>query len=106
MKNTYQWQRVESRVLPNLHVLNDGNLHIGMVQKPADSKGDKNLWRCFKGVGEQAELIGHRKTLGQAKATVEVVCFHETRSGSEADAVRSNITNPVVKALFDASEAL
>lgn len=57
--------------MPNLYVLVRDGVEIGFVQKPRDSKTDKNAWRAFFGIGDKASFLDHAWTLGAAKALVE-----------------------------------
>ena len=56
------WKRVKSTSLPNLWVLVIENTEVGFVQKPRDTKSDKNMWRIYRGIGENSNFLGHAGT--------------------------------------------
>jgi hypothetical protein len=66
-----QWIKVPSVVLPNLRVLKHGVKEVGFIEKPRDTRTDKNSWRCWSGIGEQAKFVGHAETEEQAMANVQ-----------------------------------
>jgi len=35
-------------------------IEIGFIEKPNDTPDDKNAWRCFFGIEDKAEFIGHQ----------------------------------------------
>jgi hypothetical protein len=45
-------------------------LHYGVIEKPRDTKTDKNMWRAFKGFGLGIEFIGHFPTKAKAARAV------------------------------------
>jgi len=65
-----RWKKIPNS-LPNLQVLIIGEREIGFIEKPHDTRGDKNAWRCFLGIGDSAKFLGHRWTETAAKAVVE-----------------------------------
>ena len=57
--------------LHNLHVLMNGNVELGFVEKPKDTRGCANAWRAYKGTGSSAEFLGHNWTKVDAQRRVE-----------------------------------
>lgn len=53
------WKKQASKVIDNLYVAYDGDVAVGMVDRPKNTKTDKNFWRCYVGVGEDARFVGH-----------------------------------------------
>ena len=57
--NTITWKRVKGSI-PNLYVAyNDAGEAIGMIDKPVDTRTDKNFWRMNLGIGYAARFLGH-----------------------------------------------
>ena len=67
------WKRVTTFSLPNLNVLVVNGVEVGFVTKPQDNKYDKNMWRVFRGIGEDASLLCHCGNKTQAQRTLEKV---------------------------------
>ena len=65
------WEKVKSSI-PNLCVCRraDNSEYVGMIDKPIDSKSEKNAWRAYCGVGESAKFLCH---VWSKKKAVEVV---------------------------------
>lgn len=67
---TSSWRQVKGRI-PNLNVLTANGIEVGFVEKPNDTKFDKNMWRCFIGIGENNRFLGHAPTKRCAQTIVE-----------------------------------
>lgn len=52
------FKKVKSSI-PNLHIAYYGDNEIGMIDRPRNTKCDKNYWRCYVGVGFNTKFIGH-----------------------------------------------
>jgi hypothetical protein len=65
------WHRITGQSIANLAVLYRGGRPLGMIDKPADTKTDKNAWRAYAGTGWNARFIGHRWTRKAAISLVE-----------------------------------
>lgn len=54
------WEKIKGS-LPNLWVCRraDNDEVIGMIDKPIDSKTEKNAWRVYLGIGESARFMCH-----------------------------------------------
>ncbi len=58
--------------IANLHICwRDAGEPVGFIEKPKDTKTDKNAWRAFANIGDRAEFLGHSWTKDGAKAMVE-----------------------------------
>lgn len=54
------WNKIKSNCLKNLYVaFDESNNPLGMIDKPADTKSDKNFWRMYLGTGANAKFLGH-----------------------------------------------
>jgi hypothetical protein len=53
------FKKQASKVIDNLYVAYDGDVPVGMVHRPKNTRTDKNFWRCYVGVGENARFLGH-----------------------------------------------
>jgi len=51
-----------SRSLSNLYVAKVGDVEVGFVHRPKNTKTDKNFWRAYFGIGESATFLGHSIT--------------------------------------------
>jgi hypothetical protein len=67
----YRWKPEKSFSLPNLNILVVNDVEVGFIQKPRDTRFDKNMWRCFTGIGIQSKFIGHAGSKGFAKKILE-----------------------------------
>lgn len=65
------WIRNATTSLPNLYVLVVNNIEVGFITKPNNDKYNKNMWRSFKGIGENNVFLGHGSTKNQAQQMVE-----------------------------------
>lgn len=72
------WQRVQNPSLPNLNVLMVNDVKVGFVYKPSDTKTDTNAWRIFRGVGDNAEFIGHNFSKTAAMTTLNRIFAGKT----------------------------
>lgn len=74
MKDLY-WKKIaEGRggsSIPNLYVLVANGREVGMVDKPHDTDGCVNSWRCYLGIGENAAFLGHRESKYSAMQKVQ-----------------------------------
>lgn len=63
--------------IPNLHICRrfPGAEVRGFIEKPRDTRTDKNFWRCFVGVGESVRFIGHARKKNAAMVRVECETF-------------------------------
>jgi len=67
------WQRVQNQSLPNLNVLTVNGEYVGFVYKPSDTKTDKNAWRIYTGVGDDAKFVGHKYSKTAAMTTLNSI---------------------------------
>ena len=51
-----------SRSLSNLYVAKMGDVEVGFIHRPKNTKTDKNFWRAYFGIGESATFLGHSST--------------------------------------------
>jgi len=65
--NTPIFKKQASKVIDNLYVAFDGDRAVGMVDRPKNTRFDKNFWRCYIGVGEDAKFLGHAVNRKQAE---------------------------------------
>jgi len=73
--NIPRFTKVKSNVLDNLYVAyNDDLVPVGMVHKPKNTKTHKNFWRCYVGVGDDAQFLGHAVTRKEAQNHVAWAC--------------------------------
>lgn len=40
-------------------VANEAGQILGMISKPKDTRGDKNAWRAYRGIGPGQTFLGH-----------------------------------------------
>lgn len=71
MNPDHRWQKISSKCLTNLWVLFVDDMPVGMIDKPADRRGDKNFWRLYRGVGENNEFMCHTATKTDAIRLME-----------------------------------
>ena len=57
--------------MPNLFVLERNGVEVGFIQKPNDTKTDKNAWRLYRGVGPTNVFLGHEWNKKLAMSQVE-----------------------------------
>lgn len=67
MIDLIEFKRVKSRVIDNLHVAFVNMVPVGMVHKPRDSRTDRNYWRAYVGVGDDARFLGHYRVRRDAE---------------------------------------
>jgi hypothetical protein len=58
MKNVC-FTKVPSRSLANLHVATVDGVEVGFCYKPDASRGERNAWRSYVGIGDQARFLYH-----------------------------------------------
>lgn len=61
------FRKERSKVLSNLYVAYDGDKPVGLVHKPRDDKHNKNFWRCYVGIGDDARFLGHARNRKDAQ---------------------------------------
>lgn len=71
MKHIY-YTRVISKSLPNLHVAMLDGREVGFFYKPQDAAGDRNAWRSYVGIGEEAKFLYHTWNKQDAMRAVTV----------------------------------
>jgi hypothetical protein len=67
------WKKIKSLSISNLNVLVVDGIEVGFICKPKDSKTDKNMWRVFRGIGENSKFYMHVATKALAVKTLEHV---------------------------------
>ena len=65
--NTPIFKKQTSKCLDNLYVAYDGDKAVGMVHRPKNTRTEKNFWRCYVGIGEDARFLGHAVNRKQAE---------------------------------------
>ena len=75
---TVTWKRIQSKCLKNLHVAFDvQDRPVGMIEKPSNTKNDKNFYRMYIGVGDNARFLGHAVNKKQAMNHVHwAICLN------------------------------
>ena len=61
------------RSLSNLNVLTVNGKDVGFIYKPLNSRTDRNAWRVFLGLGNDAKFMGHSWHFTDAKRMLEGV---------------------------------
>lgn len=60
------WKRIKGSI-PNLYVAyNEAGEAVGMIDKPVDTRTDKNYWRLYHGIGDNARFLGHSASKREA----------------------------------------
>jgi hypothetical protein len=67
----FKWEQVTSTTMPNLFVLKRNGVEVGFIQKPKDTKTDKNAWRLYKGIGPLNTFLVHEYNKKLAMSQVE-----------------------------------
>ena len=67
----FTWEQVKTTTMPNLFVLRRNGVELGFIQKPKDTKTDKNAWRLYKGIGPLNTFLGHEYNKKLAMSLVE-----------------------------------
>jgi hypothetical protein len=67
----FTWKKVTDTSLHNLWVCSRGNVEVGFIEKPLDTRTEKNAWRAYRGIGENNQFLGHRSSRGGAQLAVE-----------------------------------
>lgn len=60
--NMIHYTKSPSRSLSNLYVAKVGDVEVGFIHRPKNTKTDKNFWRAYFGIGESATFLGHSST--------------------------------------------
>lgn len=69
----HKWIRMNSS-LPNLNVLMVDGKEAGFIEKPKNTKTDRNAWRVHLGVGDHNKFVGHRWSKADAQRLLESFC--------------------------------
>ena len=67
---TVTFNRIKSQSLPNLYVGKKDGVEVGFIYKPTDSKSDRNAWRSYVGIGDNAEFLYHTWDMNDAMEAV------------------------------------
>lgn len=51
-------------------LVHEDGRELGSIQKPRDTRTDKNAWRCYKGIGGACQFLGHEWSEKEAKQKV------------------------------------
>jgi len=70
--NKVQFKRVKNQSLPNLHAGTVNGEIVGFIYKPEDSKTDRNAWRSYVGVGDNARFLYHTWDINDAMEAVRL----------------------------------
>ena len=57
--NMIHYTKMPSRSVSNLYVAKVGDVEVGFIHRPKNTKTDKNFWRAYFGIGEAATFLGH-----------------------------------------------
>ena len=71
MKNV-TFKRDVNKNLPNLYVAIQNGEKVGFIYKPTDTKTDKNAWRSYVGIGDEAKFLYHTWDMNDAMEAVEL----------------------------------
>lgn len=82
--NTPTFVKTKSKCIDNLYVAYDGAVPVGMVHRPKNTRTDKNFWRCYVGIGENARFLGHAVNRKQAENHVAWAYVTENATVVEA----------------------
>jgi len=63
----------------NRNVLMVDGKESGFIEKPKDTKDNKNFWRIHLGIGENNKFLGHAWTKVSAQRMLESVCVGSVR---------------------------
>lgn len=72
------WNRVASS-LPNLNVLMINGKEAGFIEKPKDTRTDRNAWRVYVGIGDSNKFVGHAWSKPDAQRLLESVVLGNVR---------------------------
>jgi len=86
--NKVTFKRVNNQSLPNLYVAladNGGGFvtKVGFIYKPHDSKSDRNAWRSYIGIGDDAKFLYHTWNIDDAKDAVELAVIYPNTLGAK-----------------------
>jgi len=70
--NNVTFTRVKNQSLPNLYSGTINGEIVGFIYKPNDSKSDRNAWRSYVGVGDNAKFLYHTWDMNDAMEAVQL----------------------------------
>lgn len=75
---TILFKREVRQSLPNLHSANVDGEVVGFYYKPLNTRGDRNAWRSYVGIGDDARFLYHTWNKEDAEEAVRAaVMFTE-----------------------------
>lgn len=71
------YTKMPSKSLSNLHIANVDGSPVGFIFKPKDTKSDKNFWRSYIGIGDNAKFLGHSSSKQSAMTSLNWAVMSE-----------------------------
>jgi hypothetical protein len=70
--NKVTFKRVKQQSLPNLYVGMKDGVEVGFIYKPTDTRTDRNAWRSYVGIGDDAKFLYHTWDMNDAMEAVKL----------------------------------